>query len=61
MGLQYIKEMEDKFQMTIDKATEKIKNFNHINLVIGKAIEGSHNYDEDIRIMALDGKDCKAI
>lgn len=29
--------------------------------IFEKAIAGSHNYDEDIRTMALDGKDCKAI
>ena len=35
MELQYIREMEDKFQMTINKATEKIKNSDYVNLVIG--------------------------
>ena len=29
--------------------------------IFEKAIAGSHDYDEDIRTMALDGKDCKAI
>ena len=29
--------------------------------IFDKAIAGSHVYDEDIRTMALDGKDCKAI
>jgi len=29
--------------------------------IFEKAIAGSHNYDEDIRTMALDGKDYKAI
>ena len=29
--------------------------------IFEKAIAGSHEYDEDIRTMALDGKDCKAI
>jgi len=29
--------------------------------IFEKAIAGSHDYDNDIRTMALDGKDCKAI
>jgi transaldolase len=29
--------------------------------IFEKAIAGSHDYDEDIRTMALDGKDCRAI
>ena len=29
--------------------------------IFDKAITGSHDYDEDIRTMALDGKDCKSI